>query len=133
MNALVNRKSLKYGKDRNLLKKLPKHPNKFTLNTVFQFYKGIIQSDSFNLLTVSESTILTILKNNKVSKTAGLDNLSGRFLKDGAKFLDKHITELCNLLITSGKFPDSCKIAKPKSINKKSSLTETSNYRSISL
>ena len=45
-----------------LLKKLPKPPNKFTLNTVFQHYKYIIQSDSFNLATVSENTILTILK-----------------------------------------------------------------------
>ena len=45
-----------------LLKKLPKPPNKFTLNAVFQHYKGIIQSDSFNLATVSENTILTILK-----------------------------------------------------------------------
>ena len=44
----------------NLLEKLPKPPNKFTLNTVFQHYKGIIQSDSFNLATISENTILTI-------------------------------------------------------------------------
>ena len=42
----------------NLLKKLPKPSNKFTLNTVFQHYKDIIQSDSFNLATVSENTIL---------------------------------------------------------------------------
>ena len=41
----------------NLLKKLPKTPNKFTLNTVFQHYKGIIQSNSFNLATVSKNTI----------------------------------------------------------------------------
>ena len=40
----------------NLLKKLPKPPNKFTLTTVFQHYKDIIQSDSFNLDTVSENT-----------------------------------------------------------------------------
>ena len=86
----------------NLLKKLPKAPNKFALNTVFQHYKGIIQSDSFNLATVSESTILTILKNTKISKAAGLNNLSGRFLKDGTKVLAKPITELCNLSITSG-------------------------------
>ena len=117
----------------NLLKKLPIPPNKFTLNTVFQHYKGIIQSDSFNLATVSESTILTILKNTKVSKAAALDNLSGRFLKDGAKVLAKPTTELCNLSITSGKFPDSCKIAKLKPIHKKGFLTETSNYRPISL
>ena len=45
-----------------LLKKLPRPPNKFTLNTVFHHYKGIIQSDSFNLATASENTILTILK-----------------------------------------------------------------------
>ena len=109
----------------NLLKKLPIPPNKFTLNTVFQHYKGIIQSDSFNLATVSESTILTILKNTKVSQAAGfLDNLSGRFLKDGAKVLAKPTTELCNLSITSGKFPDSCKIAKLKPIHKKGFLTE---------
>ena len=118
----------------NLLEKLPKPPNKFTLNTVFQHYKGIIQSDSFNLATVSESTILTILKNTKVSQAAGfLDNLSGRFLKDGAKVLAKPTTELCNLSITSGKFPDSCKIAKLKPIHKKDFLTEASNYRPISL
>ena len=41
----------------NLLKKLPKPPNKFTLNTAFQHYKDIIQSGSFNLATVSENTI----------------------------------------------------------------------------
>ena len=117
----------------NLLKKLPKPPNKFTLNSVFQHYKGIIQSDSFNLATVSENTILTILKNTKVSKTAGLDNLSGRFSRDGAKVLAKPITDICNLSITSGKFPDSCKLAKLKPIYKKGSLTEASNYRPISL
>ena len=116
-----------------LLKKLPKPPNKFTLNAVFQHYKGIIQSDSFNLATVSENTILTILKNTNVSKPAGLDSLSDRFLKDGAEVLAKPITDLCNLSITSGKFPDSCKIAKLKPIYKKGSLTEASNYRPISL
>ena len=114
----------------NLLKKLPKPPNKLTLNSVFQHYKGIIQSDCFNLATVSENTILTILKNAKVSKAAGLDNLSGRFLKD---VLAKPITDICILSITSGKFPDSCKLAKLKPIYKKGSLTEASNYRPISL
>ena len=117
----------------NLLKKLPKPLHKFTLNSVFQHYKGIIQSDSFNLATVSENTILTILKNTKVSKAAALENLSGHFLKDGAKVLAKPITDTCNLSITSGKFPDSCKLAKLKPIYKIGSLTEASNYRPISL
>ena len=78
-------------------------------------------------------TILTIFKNTKVSKAAALDNLSGCFLKDDAKVLDKPVTDLCNLSITSGKFPDSCKYVKLKPIYKKGSLTEASNYRPISL
>ena len=117
----------------NLFKKLPKPPNKFAFNPVFQHYKGIIQSDSFNIAIASENTILTILKNAKVSKAAGLDNLSGRFLKDGAEVLAKFITDICNLSITSGKFPDSCKLIKLKPIYKKGSLTEASNCRFISL
>ena len=115
----------------NLLKKLPKTPNKFTLNTVFQHYKGIIQSASFNFVTVSENTIFTILKNIKVSKATDLDSLSGRFLKGGAKVLAKPITELCNLSIYQ--FPDYCKISKVKPICKKGFLTEASNYSPISL
>ena len=66
---------------RKLLKKLRQLPNKFTLNTFFQRYKGIIQTDSFNLATVSGNTILNILENTSVSKAVGLDNLSGRFFK----------------------------------------------------
>ena len=112
-----------------LLKKFPKLPKKFTLNTVFQHYKCIIQTDSFNLATVSENIILNILKITNISKVVGLDNLSGRFFKDGAEVLAKPITDLCNLSITSRKFPDSCKIAKLKPIYKKDSLTEASNYR----
>ena len=62
-----------------------------------------------------------------------MDNLSARFLKGGAKVLAKPITDICNLSITSGKFPDSCKLAKLKPIYKKCSLTEASDYRPISL
>ena len=61
-----------------------KKKKKITLNTVFQH----------NLATASEKTIL---KNTKISKAAGLDNLSGGFLKDGGKVLAKLITGLYNL------------------------------------
>ena len=64
--------------DGKLLKKSPKPTDKSTLNTVFQHYKGVIQSDSFNLATISESTIWTIFLKARVSKAAGLDNLPAR-------------------------------------------------------
>ena len=52
---------------------------------------NMIQDSHFNLASVSENSILTILKSTQVSKAAGLDSLSGWFLKDGAKFLAKPI------------------------------------------
>ena len=83
----------------NLVKILPKAPNKYSINTVIKYYEHMIQGCHFNLTSVSENLILTILKATQVSKAAGLDNLSGRFLKNGAKFLAKPISDLCNLSI----------------------------------
>ena len=81
--------------------------------------------DYFHLASVSENSILTILKATQVSKAAGIDNTFGRFVKHGAKFLPTRICNLCNLSITSEKFPDSCKVAKLKPLYKKGSLTQT--------
>ena len=91
----------------------------------------MILSDHFHLASVSENSILTILKATQVSKVAGIDNLSGRFLQDGAKVLSKLISDLCNLSIK--KFPDPCKVAKLKPLYKKGTVTEPCNYRPISL
>ena len=71
----------------------------------------MISSDYFHLGSVLEKWFLTILKATQVLKTAGIENLSGCFLKDGAKVLSKPISDLCNLSIASEKFPDICKIA----------------------
>ena len=60
-----------------------------------------------------------ILKNVEVTKAAGIDQISRKFLKDGAPFLSKPISELCNLSITLRSFPDACKIAKVKPLFKK--------------
>ena len=84
------------------MKKLPKRPDKYSLNIKIQHYDVFIQSDSFNLATVSKHTILFISKNTKVFKV-GLDSRSGRFLKDGGKVLAKFVTDLCN------NFNDLCK------------------------
>ena len=82
---------------------------------------------------VSKNSILTILKPTQVSKAAGLDGFSGHFLKEGAKFLAKQISDLCNFSINSGKLIDSCKVAKLRPLYKKGSLTQPCNYRPISL
>ena len=117
----------------NLVKMLSKPTNKYSINSVIKYYEHMFLSDYFHLASVSENSILTILKATQVSKAAGIDNLSGLFLKDGAKVLSKPISDLCNLSITSEKFPDPCNVAKLKPLYKKGSVTEPCNYRPISL
>ena len=75
---------------------------------------------------------LKILRSTNVRKAAGIDDLSGRFLKDGSRVLSKPISELCNLSIKLGSFSDSCKILKLEPLFKKGSKTNPSNYRPIS-
>ena len=85
----------------NLVKKLRKPTNKYSINSVIKYYEHMILADYFHLVYVSKNSILTILKVTEVVKVAGIDDLSGRFLKDGAKVLSKPISDLCNLSITS--------------------------------
>ena len=61
----------------------------------------MVLGDYLHLASVSENSILTTLKATQVSKAAGIDNQSGRFLKNEIKFLSKPISDLCNLSVTS--------------------------------
>ena len=54
-------------------------------------------SDNFCLSNTSEEKVLKIMTNIEISKAAGVDQLSARFLKDGANILAKPISTLCNL------------------------------------
>ena len=53
-----------------------------------------------------------------LSKSVGIDNLGGRFLKDEARELPLSVTQPINLSITSYVFPNQCKVAKFKPILK---------------
>ena len=90
-------------------------------------------SDDFCLSNTSEEKVLKIMTNIESSKAAGVDKLSGRFLKDGGNILAKPISTLCNLSISQGVFPNACRVAKLKSIFEKGKKTDPSNYRPISL
>ena len=92
-----------------------------------------MQDKKFYLTTVNEEYIQTLLSNINISKTAGIDNIVGRFLKDGAPKLSIPIMQLFNLSISLSTVPDKSKIAKLKPLYKKGSKTEPKNYRPISL
>ena len=117
----------------NLLKKLLTPPNRYTFNSVIQYYRHFIQIDAFHLTYTTEIDIEKILRSTNIRNAAGIDDLSDRFLKDGSRVLSKPMSELCNLSIKLGSFPDSCKIAKLKPLFKKGSKTNPSKYRAISL
>ena len=110
----------------NLLANLPLPSLRFGLNSVRQYYKKIIKypKSKFKLNVVFEDTMLKHLQDLDENKAAGLDNLSGKFLKDAATVLAKHISHICNLSIKYSIFPSNCKIAKLKTLFKKGSKTD---------
>ena len=113
---------------------MPTGPNKFDINSVREFYKPLnLKEDPFHFTKVSEKTISDFLKKIKTKKTTGIDNLSGRFLKDGSKVLATAIAQICNLSIKLSTVPDECKIAKLKPLYKKGKKTDPKNYKPISL
>ena len=63
---------------------------------------------------MSEETVLKHLQDLDENKAAGLDNLSGKFLKDGATVLAKPISQICNLSIKYSIFLSDWKITKLK-------------------
>ena len=119
----------------NLVSKLPHAPNKFDLHSVLAYYKRFLNTENqkFTFSPTSEDEILKLLTDTNPEKAAGIDNLSGRFLKDGAVVLALPISKLCNLSMKRSKFPLDCKIAKLKPLYKKGSKTDPKNYHPISL
>ena len=63
--------------------------------------------------------VFKLLKNVELNKAAGMDNISGRFLKDGADILAIPVTQICSLSIKLSQFPNNCKLAKFKLIQKR--------------
>ena len=82
--------------------------------SVFQYYSKIIIKKPFHPSHTFEEEVFKIMQNIDISKAAGKDNHSGKFLKDGTEILAKPLKEICNLLITSKTLPNICKVAKLK-------------------
>ena len=105
---------------------MPPPSLRFGLNSVQQYYENILNypKSKFKFNVVSEETVLKLLQDLDENKAAGLDNLSGKFLKDGATVLAKPISQVCNLSIKYSIFPSDCKIAKLKPLLKTASKTD---------
>jgi len=108
--------------------------NEFNKDKVNEYYQHLnIQDKNVILKPATYDCALNLLKKINPNKSVGIDNLGGRFLKDGAKVFAKSLTQLFNLSIKKSVFPDKYKIAKLKPLYKKGSKIEPKNYRPISL
>ena len=95
----------------NLAKKAPNPPNKYGKTAVNNYYKKLnLRGKNFSFAPVAPATILKLLKQLNPAKSAGIDNLTSKFLKEGAPVLASPITDLVNLSISLSFFPDDCKI-----------------------
>ena len=84
----------------SLLIKLLNPTDKYNLQSVIRYYSSFMISDDSCLSNTSE--VLKIMTNIESSKAAGVDKLSGRFLKDGTNILAKPISTHCNFSISQG-------------------------------
>ena len=116
----------------NLMRKLPNFSNNYGLMSVAQYYSHLGLTKKFELLPTEEDYILKNLRDIDTLKAAGIDRLSGRFLKDNANVLVKPVTDICYLSISLNKLPSAFKLAKVKPIVKRRK-TNVSKYRPISL
>ena len=91
-----------------------------------------IPFNSFKFRNAKCGEIYKIIINVDPSKTYGIEEIPGRFIKDGAELLTEPLCWIINLSLSS-KFPFICKITKVKSLYKKGKDTKPENYRAISL
>ena len=115
----------------DLAAKLPPPSNKFGISSVRNYYQNILDllPSKFKFSNVTEDFVLKLLKDMNIDKAAGIDNLSGKYLKDGANMIfAKPISKICNLSIKYSAFPTKSQVAKLKPLCKKGSTALPTNY-----
>ena len=84
----------------NLVNKLPTHTNIFGLDSVHSYHSDFnLHIQEFHLQPTNHESILKLIKERNPAKPAGIDQIEGRFLQDGAQVFAKPITDLFNLSI----------------------------------
>ena len=126
-------KKLYFNLANDLVHKLSAASKKFDIEYVKNFYNDMFELSRNKLSFQTVPIISNLLKSCNVNKAAGRDDVSGRFLKDGADVLAIPITQICNLSIKLSHFPKECKLAKLKCLYKNITKTDPQIFRPISL
>ena len=90
----------------SLLHKVQRLKNKFGIKTTEDYYKQIRKEcKDFVLHNVDVPTVDKVQKNLDVAKTFGIDQISAKFLKDGAPVMAIDLPNIINLSIRLDTFP----------------------------
>ena len=88
---------------------------------------------SFNFVYTKPDDIEKIIRNLKPKSSAGIDNISTKFLKEIENVISRPLSIIRNQSLCTGIFPDKLKIAKVIPLYKKDDDRSFGNYRPISL
>ena len=91
------------------------------------------EPSSFEFAEIEPSRVLKLLSKLDVTKATGLDQISNKVLKQAAPVIYKQLTELFNLSLKSGEYPDDWKLAKVSPVFKAGERNDPNNYRPISI
>ena len=104
----------------NLVRKLPAAPSEFNNNSKNQYYMNIEQNyHNLELFNATMETIKMILSFLNTFKAPGFNEMSLKFLKDGAEVLALPLCNLVNWPMKQSLFSDKCKIVKLQPVFKK--------------
>ena len=82
---------------------------------------------------ITQIEVLKLIDSISIYKSSGIDNVSGRVLKDFLQLANRELTLLYNHILDTGIFPDRWKIASVTPIPKVANATDPSDLRPISL
>ena len=88
---------------------------------------------SFLFSPILPQRLVKAMNKFKTSKNFGLDLISSYFLKLGMSIFASSLSQIFNLSVSRGIFPDSWKIAKVAPVHKSGPADDQSNYRPISV
>ena len=82
---------------------------------------------------ITQVEVLKLIDNIFIYKSSGIDNVSGRVVKDFLTLISRELTVLNNNILDTGLYPDKWKIATATPIPKVTTATNPSDLRPISL
>jgi len=84
-------------------------------------------------IPVTEAEVVSTIRSLKPNGASGYDGISNNILKLCAQNISSPLTYIINYTLTTGIFPERCKLAIVRPIHKKGGKNEMNNYRPISL